>query len=294
MRKYVLITNRRGLFFSVWFAVACGTDQTGDSETDMSMPDMTMPDMARARIPVMSFALPDCSPGQFLMVGAGASLSCAGIASAVSPPQCPPNTHVLNASNGVLSCVPKGSGSADATVLTAINRTAAETTTLVDRVNALSLAGARYCGNTTGTFSGRISSGGVTGLAAASALCAQVAACGTGSHMCTVYEMFESVSKGVLTSAMTLGKSWVYMASWQSFSAGAVEPTAGQNDNCGSYTHAGTGNNWYGTAVRWENSAAGDRVLKFFTGPDQTGIGSPVGNYEGARCDATLPIACCK
>jgi hypothetical protein len=146
-------------------------------------------------------------------------------------------------------------------------------------------ARAVYCGQTSGTTTGRILNGTAVGVAAAAQLCSQVAACGNSAKMCSVYDMYYSAATGVITQAQNITKSWVFMASWQNFSAGANEPTAGLNDNCGSYTY-GTGDlAWRGTAVKWEARNNGEKVLKFITSNLAP---------EGTLCSATLPIACCK
>lgn len=244
-------------------------------------------------------SLPICRPGELLGY-TDAGLDCLTAPPDIAIPDCKTNGQVLTyTAPGLYSCTSKGSEGLTAADVTTINTTYSTLVSLNTPLTALMMGGgpktARYCGSTA-TTTGRFThaGSGSVGLAAASAQCAAVAGCGTGARICSVYDMHRSVSLGVIPGTSLIAKSWVYMGSWQNFNTSAVEPTAGLSDNCGSYTHASTTNNWYGTAVKWVNGSTGYRMLKFYTGPDRTGIGTPVGNYEGAPCDSSLPIACCR
>jgi hypothetical protein len=145
-------------------------------------------------------------------------------------------------------------------------------------------ARATFCGVTTDMTKGKFTFPNSTavGIAAGNLKCGQVAACGTGARVCSVYDMYYSVASNVVKENQTIAKSWVYMASWDNFVAGATEPTAGLNDNCGGYTYDTANQSWYGTAIKWEPIANGAKALKIFTG------------NNNANCFETLPIACCK
>jgi len=238
-------------------------------------------------IPPQGLTLPDCAAGQLISVGQDKVLGCTqALTTNLSPPSCPAK-YALNAFDGNLVCMPVGTGSTNSDLQAAITNVVTKTTNIQNQITNFGGGGgaARYCGQTSGNTTGRILNGTAVGVKAAADLCSQVAACGAGSHMCTPYEMFESVSANAITQAQTITKSWVYMASWQNFSATANEPTSGLNDNCGSYTY-GTGDlEWRGTAVKWEPRNNGEKVLKFFTSNRTP---------EGTLCSASLPIACCK
>jgi hypothetical protein len=249
-------------------------------------------------------SLPTCADSEYLVYTAN-GIACQAITGGnVTLPSCSATnqllTYTMTGEIGVFSCTDKGTESLSSSDITTINnnyQTLINMETVIKNLETNPrAAAAKYCGSTTTTTVGRITAnnGALVGLAAASNLCSQVASCGAGAHMCTVYEMFESVASGVVKQTDQIAKAWVYMASWQNFSTGAVEPTAGLNDNCGSYTYPTGDRQWQGTAVKWENDQAGDRTLKFYTGVDRTGIGNPSGNYEGAPCNKALPIACCK
>jgi hypothetical protein len=236
-------------------------------------------------IPPQGLTLPDCAQGQLISVGQDKVLGCTqALTTNLSPPSCPAK-YALNAFDGNLVCMPVGTGSTNTDLTAAINNVVTKTTNLQNQINQFGGGGgaAKYCGLSAAT-KGKMTvvNTTLTGIAAAASKCADVPACGTGSHMCTPYEMFESASAGVITDTQTIAKSWVYMASWRNFAAGATEPTAGLNDNCGSYNYDTANQLWYGTAVQWEAIASGQKVLKFFTG------------NNNANCFETLPIACCK
>jgi len=243
-------------------------------------------------IPPGGLTLPDCNEGQLIAVGPDKTLGCTQALTAnISPPSCPTGTHALNAVDGNLLCMPKGTGSTNTDLQAAIDKVTSQTTTLKMQITNFGGGGgaAKYCGQTAGT-KGAISTGNLTGVAAAAKLCQAVTGCSsTSSHMCTVYEMFESVSNGTINSNMSISKSWVYMASWQNSATAVKEKTAGLADNCGSYTYPTADKAWDGTAVRWEPTDTGKYGLKFYTGngPNDTSA------TQGAQCNYTFPIACC-
>ena len=274
MRKHSLGTDRRTALAALLLVAACDQTPTDGSTIDMS----EAIDMATSS----GLQLPDCQAGQLITVGANGTVSCISVAASFMPPSCPMG-YVLNAVAGQVSCVPQGTGTTDTVLRTAINQAVTATAQLQNAVARASSPSRRYVGRTPAAVSGRISSAGTVGLPAASLQCA--AAFGPGSVMCTVYDLYSSVATGVIKPTDTIAKSWVYMASWQSFGT-TTEPTAGLSDNCGGYTSDGMISGWYGAAIKWEVASTGIPALKVYTGP--------TGANEGAPCGTPLPIACCK
>jgi hypothetical protein len=271
MRKNIFVTSLKTALLALPLLAACKS------------PGTTL------MFPTTGLTFPDCAPGQLISVGADKVLGCTQtLTTNLSPPSCPAK-YALNAVDGNLLCMPVGTGSTNSDLQAAITNVITKTTSLQNQINNFGGGGgaAKYCGQTTGTTPGRITNNGAVGVAAASQLCNAVAACGAGAHMCTVYELYESASAGVITQAQTISKSWAFMAAWNN-GPGSTEPTAGMSDNCASFTY-GTGDQaWRGTAFKWDPRNNGEKVLKFFTGPTGTG------NTEGAGCAEVLPIACCK
>lgn len=160
---------------------------------------------------------------------------------------------------------------------------------------------AAYCGQTANQPSAAFLSGTSRGIAAAAALCASVANCKSGAHMCSVYEMYESLVNNGGGALPSVGKFWVYMAAWsQEFSDNSSlqkEPGAGLADNCGGFTVGDSSKKWYGAAMSFAPTSTGDKALKFFGGPPNVGVPgttSILANANAVLCNAVLPIACCR
>ena len=244
-------------------------------------------------------ALPKCGDTEYLMYSASGLVCKPIVGTMLSVPDCNKSGQLLTATKveggTVFSCTDKGSESLDATDITTINTTYSTLTNLNTTLTQIEMAGgmrgtaAKFCGVTTGTTNGAIVGNGQTGVAGAAYLCSQVAACGAGARMCSVYDMYNSVANGTITQATQFNRAWVFMASWQNFSSTATDPAAGQNDNCGGYTYPTADREWSGTQVAWDftisKNPAGPttiKALKFFT------------RIANAACNDTRPIACCK
>jgi len=214
-------------------------------------------------------------------------------AGAAALPNCHKYSEALTSDGSKTLCTARNNESATSTMalnnLESSEKLINDYTTRLGKLTPGPGARSTYCGQTAGT-NGAITSGNLTGIAAAAALCSQVQACGSTGHMCTVYDMYYSAATGVINSNMTISKSWVYMAAWQNSATAVKEPTAGLADNCGSYTYPTADKAWDGTAVRWEPTDTGKYGLKFYTGngPNDTSA------TQGAQCNYTFPIACCK
>jgi hypothetical protein len=284
MRRTIFLTSLKTVLLAVPLFAACGNNSTGSMVV----------------VPPGGITLPDCMDGQLIAVDANRNLSCtqaltaglqvddcAAVAAAAGDPA--GTVRVLNAYDGTIACMMKGSGSTNNELRKAIDNIVSQTATINNTINSLRSGGsaAKYCGLTAPTANGAIVGNGITGIAGAAYLCQQVQGCGAGAHMCTVYEMVESVDSGTITAAQTIARSWVFMASWQhkDGTAAQIDPTAGLNDNCGGYTYPTADKHWYGTAVEWKAAATGQKALHFWSGPG----GAPT----GVPCSSSLPIACC-
>jgi len=124
----------------------------------------------------------------------------------------------------------------------------------------------------------RIAPFGLFGIGAASKKCE--AEFGAGAHMCTVFELFDSVSTNVIKQATAIPASWVYMEGWNTPVANPSNPGEGLNENCASYNYDTADQKWQGMQFTWATTALNnvDKALHF----------------KNVACNATLPISCCK
>lgn len=134
-----------------------------------------------------------------------------------------------------------------------------------------------YRGVTTATSIGVISAPGVeNGEAAAAARCSREYA---GSHLCSVFELYDSVVRGKLTSDSRVPKSWIYFPTG-SAPTGADRPLDGIADSRAGYTYGLDDRGWSGRAAEWTVLSTGFVGFKLHGG-------------TSARCSAPLPLACC-
>jgi hypothetical protein len=238
-------------------------------------------------VPIGGITLPDCLEGQLIAVAADRTMSCTqALTAGFAPPDCNsvPNS-ALNTYDGILECMPKGSGGTNAGLKTLINKAKTDTDNIENTINQFSSGGAaaKFCGqysaaqNQNGAITGN---NGVTGVAGAADLCQTVQGCGTGAHMCTVYEMYEIAASNGLPA--TVSQSWVHMQSWSHNSASQIPTANGLADNCSGWTYPTGDKGWYGTTVEWKNALTGQKALHFASGP---GV---------VPCSARFPIACCR
>jgi len=239
-------------------------------------------------------SLPICADNQYLTYANG-GLACREVVGAMlNVPDCNKTgqllTYTKGSEVGVYTCTDKGTESLSAADITLINSTYTKLDSFKTTINSLmpGMKGtaAQYCGQYTAAQNpnGAISGGnGVTGIAGAANLCSQVPACGAGARMCTVYDMYNSVALGKITSATVVTQSWVHMSSWQHNGiAGQATPNNGLSDNCGEWTYPTGDLKWYGTTVEWKAAQTGPKALHFASGPGVVG------------CAQRFPIACCK
>lgn len=274
MRRTIFLTSLTTALLAVPLLVGCGNNSTGTIVT----------------VPAGGITLPDCLDGQLIAVDATRTMSCTqALTAGLAPPDCSVVANsALNAYDGILECMPKGAGGTNAGLKTIINKAASDTATIENTINSIKGGGAtaKYCGqyNLGGTNNpnGAITGGnGITGIAGAANLCAGVQGCGAGAHMCTVYELYESVAAGTVTAAMNISQSWVHMSSWQ-WNGGNAANT-GLNDNCGDWTYPTGDRAWYGTTVEWKAAITGPKALHFAGASSTAGI----------SCASRFPIACC-
>ena len=291
MRNHVLVTSLRTALLALPLMAACGGNSAGGGVI----------------VPPGGLTLPDCAQGQLISVGADRTLGCTqALTTSLSPPSCPAGTHALNATDGTLVCAAKGNGTTNTDLRAAIDNVSQKTTNLVNQVASFGGGGgsAKFCGLSPvqSANGAALSDGGADGIPAATSICGKVAACGTGAHMCSVFEMYESAASGVLNNNMDVALSWVYSASWsQEFSDPAQSQAgSGQSDNCGSFTYPTADRKWYGTAVEWKVSGTGKKALLFHSGPGSTftptstTANTAATNTFAVPCSSKLPIACCK
>ena len=243
-------------------------------------------------VPPGGITLPNCDDGQLIAVDGQRNMNCTqALTAGLAPPDCSAGQNlVLNAYDGKLECMPKATGGSNTTLTSVINKVVSDTATIEQTINSFKAGGsaAKYCGQYSAAQNpnGAISSNGVTGVSAAANLCSQVQGCGAGAHMCTVYEMYESVASGTITSAMTISQSWVHMQAWQH--NGGDTANNGLNDNCGGWTYPTADKAWYGTTVEWKAASTGPKALHF-----ASGTGAQTAPARSPRCSERFPIACC-
>ena len=236
MRRTIFLTSLKTALLAVPLLAACGNNSTGSEVV----------------VPPGGLTLPDCADGQLIAVDAQRNLSCTqALTAGLQTPDCAlkPNS-ALNAYDGIIECMAKGSGSTNSDLRKAIDNVVSQTNNINNTINSLKGGGgsAKFCGTTTATTNGAIVGNGQTGVAGAAYLCQQVATCNKATaKMCTVYDMYHSVATGVITQGTNVTRGWVFMASWQN--AIGTDPLAGQGDNCGGYTYPTSDRKWNGTQV---------------------------------------------
>ena len=166
-------------------------------------------------------ALPKCGDTEYLMYSASGLVCKPIVGTMLSVPDCNKSGQLLTATKveggTVFSCTDKGSESLDATDITLINTTYSTLTNLNTTLTQIEMAGgmrgsaAKYCGTTAASTNGAIVGNGLTGVAGAAYLCSQVAACGAGARMCSVYDMYNSVANGTITQGTNVTRGWVFM-----------------------------------------------------------------------------------
>ncbi|MFO0577653.1 MAG: hypothetical protein U1A78_26915 [Polyangia bacterium] len=222
-----------------------------------------------------------CEDDQILISASGqwyCSTPPAYRAPALPPPPCPSApAGVLSSDGNSLSC-----STADYGLGQTLSSTAASLDRLEGRITALSSP------QPSGLFRGvtnELSSGAMvapSGSSAATGLPAAAARCSAeypGSHLCSVFELYDSVVRGKLTNDSLLPKSWIYFPAGNA-AATAERPLDGIADSCAGYTYGLDDRGWSGIAAEWTVLLTGSIGFKFHGG-------------SAAPCSASLPLACC-
>jgi hypothetical protein len=235
--------------------------------------------------------LPDCQDGSLLGLDGNNNLTCVSApAGSLNTQPCTPQTQAINSSDGMtIQCVNKGTGTTDTSTEARIQQDQTNLNNLQNQITAASSSGNKsfYQGLTTNSYNGQqVMTGGTVnnpGIASAAAICA--AQYGTGAHMCTVMEIYDSVALAGQNSTdkfdptqASAAPGWVYMVGWNAPVAGPQQPTAGLADNCGSATYPTADRKWQGMQFVWQKV--------------NTGFYAPT--FNNAACNAESQIACCK
>lgn len=238
-----------------------------------------------------ALALPDCQDGQLLTVNPDRSLSCVSVlAKQFPPPVCNPVTQVLTSElryqPAVVTarCVARGAGISDQPTINRISDAATAVANLATSFNNQQNFSGRslYVGRSSQPTKGQIFFNAVEGLRAATKLCE--ADYGLSAHMCTPFEIYNSVVAGdILDGTADAGPSWVYMEGYNDPTGmgliGGSEPYAGLMDNCGGYTSSLQSTKWRGTTFLFAKNGGTDRVPQF---------------NANTACYTMQPIACCR
>ena len=268
MRNYTLNIRLAAVMVAP-LLLACGSDNTGGGTTYA--------------------AFPDCKgeANQALATDTTGQLVCRTLpAGTASVPDCSGPDVALTYGPSGFSCVPRNVVDASTKTLldtlTQVEQKIVDYGTQVTKLGTGPGTQAAYVGLTKTNVTGRITSGNLVGIPAATALCATDY--GAGSHMCTVYELYYSAAllKNLDPMVDIAPGGWVYMQSWRKAPANPVEPSAGLADNCAGYTYSFQNvdtNQWNGTTFAWTVGASGIRGPKF---------------YANTQCNVPQPIACCR
>jgi len=237
--------------------------------------------------------LPDCPDGSLLGLDSNNALTCISAPTGtLNANPCTPNTQAINSDDGMtIKCVDKGTGTTDTSTTARIQQDQTNVNNLLNQVTTVSSGGSKsyYQGSTANTtlYNGTFAANGATGIRNAAAICNSQF---PGSHMCTVFEMYDSViAAGQIAAdkfnpAANLAQAWVYQESWALplTTTTKNEPAAGLADNCASGQYGTADQGWKGTVVSWEALQYNNQMaLKFTSG-------------AAVACSLSFPIACCK
>jgi hypothetical protein len=247
--------------------------------------------------PNNALMLPDCQEGQLIGVNADKSLSCvSALAGMLSPPTCLPGTQALTSEKdpvtGTISlkCIVKGTGVNDTTTSTRITNATTNINNLQSMLTTIASGGgvrSKFIGITTAQTTGLMKTSQLTngGPYAAAQLCEAQFGAGSGAHMCTPFEIYESVLVGnILDGSTDYGPAWAYLEGWND-PAGSKTGTApsyydaGLAENCGAGSYGTGDRHWKGTLFSFKNNLSNVRVPQF---------------VSNTNCASSYPIACCK
>ena len=210
-------------------------------------------------------ALPTCADGEGLGVAGDGTLVCKQVPQTLPFPVCT-SDQALSSAGGTFVCGAQLNGGPDVSAyLSRVAAVVAGVTSaeaVITQLEIASGAPAVFVGGTVAKSVGRVSFVGAdTGLNASNAMCNSQF---LGSHLCTGYEMYNTLVQGGLTAAMVLPKMWVYLPTGSGSFNGTIDsPFQGLEDNCGSYTYPTSDRGWRGLAVEWGPLPTGGVGLLF-------------------------------
>ena len=211
--------------------------------------------------------LPSCARGQVLLTGANGALTCSTMADV-------PDTQVSD----------------DSQIhdrLTALEQTVQQMQAVLRALSGRPSSPV-FVGTTTQQHSGLIDMyRSTSGLNAAAKAC--TAEFGPNAQLCTPYDIYRSLTTGMLAESKTIALSWVYFPAWEfATNFGPVtEPEDGLADTCGNYGYEFHSHHWHGVLV--QRSALPTGPIGFYY----------YGNLSydqlvGGSCTNIHPLACCQ
>jgi hypothetical protein len=247
-----------------------------------SVPLLTGAGDVGQRKQALSDVVPACQSGEYLTIKSGELRCISPLRRAIGAlPGCDGNLLVRYAGDpaGELRCPPKLFVPV-AGVAQLQARHDADAAKIAEIDKAPPLPASVFVGVTKFTTSGRITRpGSDPGLSAAAGRCGDEY---PGSHMCTQYEMAQSVVGGQLKPTSQIPPSWIFFPAWKAPIAGALNPEQGMADSCASYTYGADDTGFSGMAVAWPRFGTNSYDSLTFRGGSL------------ARCSQVLPIACCR
>jgi hypothetical protein len=235
--------------------------------------------------------LPDCQDGQLIGVNPDKSLTCvSALSGMLAPPTCTAGQVLTSMKNTVsgqneLSCVNTGNGLNDVATQTRITKATTDITDLQMKVTQITTGGgirSRYAGPSTKAYMGNLLDANYAGKGPRQGNLICAAQYGVNAHICTPFEMYESVVIGdVLDGTTDVGPLMVYMESWiPTFGGAGSEPNAGLADNCGGFTYETAHAEWRNTFFSFAIPTGGTVRVPRFT--------------ANIPCGTSASLACCK
>lgn len=225
--------------------------------------------------------LPACRKGEFMTMRNGEPLCTDLVRPLITTPDCSGLLAAPRAYTTDWTCQGKVSlGKTEVDRLPSDIQRAKDAQRVLQEKRVTPFGQTRLVGVTAKKSTGRMARAGIeTGLLSANALCADEF---PAAHMCSGYEIYDSVTAGVITPARPLDRAWVFHPSWKAPLPGAQNAAEGLADNCASYTYDLDDRGWSGIAAEFSLSTSTFQFALKFAGGTQ------------APCSALMPIACCK
>jgi hypothetical protein len=234
--------------------------------------------------------IPTCGAGQALSTNKSGQIICKDLPTgSFALEKCDATTQAVTDNGKGIFCTARNNGTQDdPNVVKRIDEAQSKINELEKTIGTLTpgtAAAHLYLGNSTATTKGNfLKAGDDNSLVSAAKMC-EATFPGKKARMCTVEDIYQSVVKGKITSAMTIPKAWVYMTQLHNPVAGATDPNYAFGSNCASYNYPTADQKWTGVAFSTAKIAYNNQwAVRFHNGLDAT---------TGAPCNATLPVACC-